>query len=68
MKFFGPSWKTSLGALVFVVGCAVEVFIDPGAGKAIQATGAGILGLSARDNNVSTEEVKAKAPVTVGKW
>lgn len=57
--FLGRSWKTSLGALMVASGYLVEVIVDPAIGNALKTGGTALIGLSARDNLVSTEEAKA---------
>lgn len=62
------SWKTSLGGVFSLIGAALLAVPDdaPGAkyvkpwAPAIAALGAGIVGLAARDNNVTSEQLRAR--------
>ena len=49
------SWKTSLGGLLVAAGYVVEYMVDPKIGEALKVTGTALIGLAARDNNVSSE-------------
>lgn len=58
MKLFGPSWKTTLGGILAAVGLGLRHAPIANAGDwadCITAVGVGLIGLSARDNNVSSE-------------
>lgn len=58
------SWKTTVGGIISLIGGAVLLVPDdaPGAkdikpwAPAMAAIGAGLIGLAARDNNVSSEQ------------
>lgn len=64
-NIFGPSWKTSLGAILVAAGYIVESLGEPTIAKILTGGGTTLIGLAARDNTVSSEE--AKATPAVGK-
>lgn len=66
------SWKTTIGGILALLGASLQVIPDgaPGAhyvkpySAFLAALGAGIIGLAARDHNVSSEQAGA-APIPV---
>lgn len=58
-SLFGASWKTSASGLMIAAGYVVQALGHPEIGDTLKGLGAAILGLSARDNTVSTEQAKA---------
>jgi hypothetical protein len=56
------SWKTTVGGLLMAAGMSVLDNPDPRihlAAKVCEALGAALLGMSARDNNVTSEQAGA---------
>ena len=56
MNFFTSSWKTTLGGVLVAAGYVVEHMVDPKIGEALKVAGTALIGVAARDNNVSSEE------------
>jgi len=63
------SWKTTAGGVLALLGAAMQLMPDDLVGQALKpwagfvsALGAGIVGLSARDNGVSSEDAGVKRP------
>ena len=57
------SWKTTLGGVLGAIGAALVAMDDiflKAAGSVLSAVGVLLLGLAARDNNVSSEDAGAK--------
>lgn len=69
-KILGASWLPKIGGIVCALAAALELvpFDAPGAAymkpyaHALMSIGGSIIGLSARQNNKSTEEVTGKTP------
>ena len=58
------SWQTSLGGILAAIGTGLQACKDPTwaatVGQILGAIGIAIIGLCARDNNVTSEQAGAK--------
>lgn len=62
-NLFGPSWKTTFGGVLSLIGAACLTHPKLSEWSAFfVALGSGMVGLSARDNNVTSEQAHAKEP------
>lgn len=52
---------TSIGGCAVLAGYLVEIIVDPAIGKALQVGGTALIGLSARDSNVTSEQALASS-------
>lgn len=57
------NWRTTLGGILAAIGQYLETIVDPAwvsaIGKVLSIAGVFIIGLTARDTNVSTEAQRA---------
>lgn len=64
-NFFAGSWVPQIGGLLSTVGLALTAGGQPFYGTILTQVGAAVTGLSARQNNKSSEAVGIKAPEVV---